>query len=43
MESTKLMRWFWGEDQGGLIYIYEPQLSVVVFTPPIAITQRQDA
>ena len=25
MESTKFMRWLWGEDQGGRIYLYEPQ------------------
>lgn len=43
MESTKLMRWLWGEDQGDRIYLYEPQPSVVGFTPPIAFTQRQDA
>lgn len=43
MESTKLMRWLWGEDQGGRIYLYEPQREVVGFTPPIAFTQRQDA
>lgn len=39
MESTKLMRWLWGEDQGGRIYLYEPQREVVGFTPPIAFTQ----
>ena len=43
MESTKPMRWLWGEDQGGRIYLYEPQREVVRFTPPIAFTQRQDA
>lgn len=43
MESTKLMRWLWGEDPGGRIYLYEPQREVVGFTPPIAFTQRQDA
>ena len=39
------MRWLWGEDQGGRIYLYlyEPQREVVGFTPPIAFTQRQDA
>ena len=41
MESTKLMRWLWGEDQGGRIYLYEPQREVVGFTPPIAFTQRR--
>lgn len=30
------MRWLWGEDQGGRIYLYEPQREVVGFTPPIA-------
>lgn len=43
MESTKPMRWLWGEDQGGRIYLYEPQREVVRFTPPIVFTQRQDA
>lgn len=35
------MRWLWGEDQGGRIYLYEPQREVVGFTPPIAFTQRR--
>lgn len=30
MESTKLMRWLWGEDQGGRISLYEPQREVVL-------------
>jgi len=37
------MPWLWGEDDGDQIDLYEPQRSVVGFTPPIAFTQRQDA
>ena len=43
VESTKPMRRLWGEDEGGRAYPYEPQREVVGFTPPIDLTQRQDA
>lgn len=38
MESTKLMRWLWGEDQGGRISLYEPQREVVLLSLCLPLT-----
>lgn len=42
MESTKLMRWLWGEDQGGRISLYEPQREVVLSSLCLPPAARRD-
>jgi hypothetical protein len=40
VNGAKLMRWLWGEDQGGRISLYEPQREVVLSSLCLPLPER---